>query len=73
MVRSFFTIFFCFILKLMCNKCLVVKTAFCYNIVKLTPGNRKKHLSRDPQLSSVTRNCQIYSIQLDTLNQQFSN
>ena len=27
-----------------------------------------KHLSRDPQMSSVTRNCQIYSMQLDTLN-----
>ena len=26
-----------------------------------------KHLSRDPQLSSVTRNCQIYIMQLDTL------
>jgi len=26
-----------------------------------------KHLSRDPQLSSVTRRCQIYIMQLDTL------
>ena len=59
---------FCFILKLSCAiNVLLLKTAFCYNIVKLTHGNRKEHLSRDPQLSSVTRNCQIYSIQLDTL------
>ena len=26
------------------------------------------YLSRDPQLSSVTRNCQIYSMQLDNPN-----
>ena len=26
-----------------------------------------KHLLRDPELSSVTRNCQIYIMQLDTL------
>ena len=26
-----------------------------------------KHLSRDPELSSVTRNCQIYTMPLDTL------
>ena len=26
-----------------------------------------KHLLRDPKLSSVTRNCQIYIVQLDTL------
>ena len=30
-----------------------------------------KHLSRDPQLSSVTQNCQIYSMQLDTLKTGF--
>jgi len=31
----------------------------------MSVGN--KHLSRDPQLSSVTRNSPIYSIQFDTL------
>ena len=28
-------------------------------------------MSCDPQLSSVTRNCQIYNMQLDTLNTWF--
>jgi len=48
-----------------CIKCLVIKVTamlFDYNIVKMTSDNRKK------TLSSVTPNCQIYSMQLDTLN-----
>jgi len=35
----------------------------------MTP--EKKHLSRDPQLSSVTRKCQIYSTQMDSLKTFF--
>ena len=52
-----------------CNKCIVVKTAVLldYNIFRCPMITENKHLSRDPQLSSVTRNCQIYSRQLDTL------
>jgi len=34
-------------------------------------SDNKKNVSRDPQLSSVTRNGQIYSIQLDTLSMGF--
>jgi len=51
----------------MCNTFIVVKTAvlFDYIIVKMTPDNR--HFSRDPEISSVTRNCELYSLQLNTL------
>ena len=41
--------------------CLIV-TLFRWHLI-----TEHKHLSPDPQLSSVTRNCQIYSMQLDTL------
>jgi len=37
-------------------------------IVWMPPYNRNKHLLRDPELSIVTRNCQIYIMPLDTLN-----
>ena len=70
MVRQFFFPF-CFILKQkVCNKCLVVKKQqFCLIITlfRWFLITENKHLSRDPQLSSVTRNCQIYSMQLNTL------
>ena len=47
----------------------MLKSAFLfdYNIVKLMLITTNKHLSHDTQLSSVTRNCQIYSMQLDTI------
>jgi len=32
-----------------------------------------KHLLRDPELSSVTRNCQIYIMLLDTLKIEITN
>jgi len=53
---------------------LFLKTAvlFDYNIVKMTSDNRKIticHVTR----TSVTRNCQIYSMQLDTLKMGFLN
>jgi len=52
---------FCFILKLSCAiNVLLLKTAFCYNIVKLTPGNRKRTfitwpatVKCDPKLSNL--------------------
>jgi len=68
-VRSFFYMF-CFILKLMCAiNVLLLKQLFCLIITLLSwlLATENKHLSRDPQLASVTRNCQIYSMQLDTL------
>ena len=37
----------------------------CYLTIKLESGiwiTENKHFSREPQLSSVTRNCQIYSM-----------
>jgi len=40
----------------------VIITLFRWHLI-----TEYKHLSRDPQLSSVTRNCQIYIIQFDTL------
>ena len=33
----------------------------------MPPDNRNKYLLRDPELSIVTRNCQIYIMPLDTL------
>ena len=33
----------------------------------MPPAKRKKHLLREPELSSVTRNCQINIMPLDTL------
>jgi len=40
-------------------------TLFRYPLI-----TENKHLLRDPELSSVTRNCQIYIVLLDTLNLQ---
>jgi len=64
-----FTIYLLYFEVKECNKCIVVKTAFCLIITLLSwlLVIENKHLSRDPQLSSVTRNCQIYNMQLDTL------
>ena len=41
---------------------------FDVNIVKMPLLTETKHLLRDPELSSVTRNCQIYIMPLDNLN-----
>ena len=43
----------CFCLMLTLFRCLLI--------------TEKKHLLRDPELSTVTRNCQIYIMPLDTL------
>jgi len=69
MVRSFFYIFLLNVKVKVCNTCLVVKTVFCMIITLLSwfLVTENKHLSRDPQPSSVTLNCQIYIMQLDTV------
>jgi len=43
----------CFCLMLTLFRCLLI--------------TKNKHLLRDPELSKVTRNCQIYTMPLDTL------
>ena len=72
MVRLFINIFY-YIETKVCNKHLGIKTAvfFGYNIVQMTLITENKHLSRDPQLSSVTRNCQMYRMQMNALKTGF--
>jgi len=52
-------------------KCIVVKKPICFclmlTLFRCPPITENKHLLRDPELSSVTRNCQIYIMPLDTL------
>ena len=53
-----------------CLKCLATKQQLFCLIITLFRWPliiENKHLSRDLQLPSVTRNCQIYSTQLNTL------
>jgi len=38
-----------------------------FTLVRCPLITENKHLSRDPELSSVTRNCQIYIMPLETL------
>ena len=52
----------------MLNEYLVIKK----QLFEVTPDNRNKHLSRDPEMASSTRNCQIYSLQLQTLKKHFN-
>jgi len=49
--------------------CCKKNSCFCLmlTLFRCTPITKNKHLSRDPELSSVTRICQIYIMPLDTL------
>jgi len=49
--------------------CCKKNSCFCLmlTLFRCTPITKNKHLLRDPELSSVTRNCQIYIMPLDTL------
>jgi len=49
--------------------CCKKNSCFCLmlTLFRCTPITKTKHLLRDPELSSVTRNCQIYIMPLDTL------
>ena len=49
--------------------CCKKNSCFCLmlTLFRCTPITKNKHLLRDPELSSVTRNCQIYIRPLDTL------
>ena len=49
--------------------CYKKNSWFCLmlTLFRCTPITKNEHLLRDPELSSVTRNCQIYIMPLDTL------
>jgi len=49
--------------------CCKKNSCFCLmlTLFRCTPITKNKHLLRDPELSSVTRNCQIYIMPLDAL------
>jgi len=49
--------------------CCKKNNCFCLmlTLFRCTRITKNKHLLRDPELSSVTRNCQIYFMPLDTL------
>jgi len=53
-------------------KCLVVRKTAVFvlmlTLFRCPLITENKHLLRDPELSSVTRNCQIYIMPLDNLN-----
>ena len=51
----------CFVVRKTAVFCLILTLFRCPLITE------KTHLLRDPELSSVTRNCQIYIMPLDTL------
>jgi len=49
--------------------CRMKSSCFClmFTLFRCPLITENKHLLRDPELSSVTRNCQIYIMPLDTL------
>ena len=74
--RCFSNMFLFYFEANVCINCLVVKNS-CFSLIiallRWSLITENINLSRDGQLSSVTRNCQIYSMQLDTLKTGFFN